>query len=421
MPKDAPTKEEDLKKITEPATTQSQGNPFDKFIAGKDKVGQTVRGREDVSEKAPHALEKEGGDDTLPDPTKTVHEAPKKNPGYIEKTKAEAKAAKEEAEKAKKEAEELRLKNQEYEKSLKEFEEKLSSATNNEEFQKIQKELEAERQRNEKLNEEFGGLKKKEAFRDLTEDDEFQRDYVEPLSNAWKATAKIIGSDKDAMMILEKIGNANQAAFNATDEESRFRFEDQRDQLIGQIVDGLPTYKQQRFSAAINDMIAKTEKHVEALANWQNVRQTLAERKETARREAQKAIKTRWTEAYEQAGTKLAADLTISDDLKTVMEGNKVILDPARDEAIAQAIITGTEGYQTEDMAQVIRQGAAFPVAVAKIKGLEAMVKELRGTISELRGEGTSGNLETNERDKNGNQKEDEKAEKFWGKYAARS
>jgi len=409
----------DVTALLNPEKKEPVENPFLKFGA-KAGPGNTI-----VKDDA--ALEeKDEIEEQKVDPPKEkkveqkVEELKKKEPGFIERTKQEAAAAKKLAQEEEAKRRALEEENGKFKTELDELRAKLDDATSKKEVEEVRKKLEAAQRRNDELNEKYGSAKKKIAFYDLNQDEDFQKDYVAPLDAAWKQAASIVGTDQQRMTLLRKIGNVQTAALAAGSPEAKDALEIERDQLLDQLSEGMPESRKRRLDSLMTDIIIKHEKHHEALSNWESTAAQIRERQQEAKSTALKTVRERWTSSYDQAAEKIAVDLVIPESLKGVMDAHQIVPDTTKDEIIAKSLITGGQDYAPEEIARIIKQGASYSILTSLNKAKDKQIKELEDTIKELRGESTQGSdgRAGRERNKNSEDKEKEKKESFFSKFA---
>jgi hypothetical protein len=149
----------------------------------------------------------------------------------------------------------------------------------------------------------------------------------------------------------------------------------------------LGTFKQVRFADYIKDYLDATERHSEALINYQ---QTKAEIQNAAKRKEQEArtkfINT-WHDSYKKQAEEIEQESSISDDIAAYMKEKGIKYDTSKDDAIALiATQQSSEEASVDDMNRLINQGRAYKKLQAQVKALQEMVKEKDEYIGKLKG-----------------------------------
>lgn len=322
-----------------------------------------------------------------------VAEIPQKKKGesFVEQKKREAEEARKRAEELEAKYKELEAKYQETEQKaskLTELEEQLKAAKPLSEYEQILKERDELKGEAETIRTKYEEAKRKNDFLDYQGSEEFQRNYNEPVMQAWRSLAEVIGPDEDKQNLLARIANANEVSLTAT-ADGRARAERERDTLIDELWEQLTGHQQYNFNALVNTVKERTRARHEALMNWeQNVvkdREAASERN----RQISESIKKKWETGYQEAEEIIAPDLTIPDIIKSEVGE----IDTTPDDIVAKAIISGNNTATTSDMTRLIRQGAAYGALKAKMTAYEKKIAELQGTIQDLRGSSTTGSM----------------------------
>ncbi len=308
----------------------------------------------------------------------------------------------EDKKKAEKERDELRAKLDEYEtktkptleKQVTDLQAKIDSgdfsAKKESEFQARIAELESKMtEREQAFVNEKSSLKKRLAFHDLSEDEDFRRDYFMPVVKAHTEAATIIGQDKKRQEVLQRALTANSMALRTQDPREREQAESERDSLLSSLADDLPTFSQGRFVAAMGEYISGSRRHAEALINHEETTKEIRKRANEIRDETMAKRYGTWTNTYEKmAGEFKEYDLS-DDELKTAGELGLNVDDELKiNENTARQTIAG-KGEVT-DAIHIIHQGRVLPLAKAKIAILQHENKELKSLIAKLRA-GTTG------------------------------
>lgn len=375
--------EEDIQKELDDATKKAQQGPpkeskeefLNKFSGQAQPDGTIKRGNES---------KKEGESKLQSEPKK-----PSFTKEQIRKREEAERIAKELEEKyqnVSKERDELNQK-------IKELEEQMKKASSSEAFEKALAERDqAIKDREEvleKIKKENEELKRRMAPQQLMELPEFQKDYVEPIRAIGEETIRMLDGDQNAIDKLTAVANLNALSLNAQSEEDRQRYERQRDELISEIADGLPQFRQRRFNQQLEEMIRLSRlRHEKMLEAEKTYNEYMLARKESSIN-AQKKIVEEWGGAYREISDKLAPQLEVPEEVKNYIESNG-IKPPAGteiDEKIAEsAILDGAKDYTPSQVARVLRQGAIYGKVIAQRDALLKMVKELEETVAELKG-----------------------------------
>lgn len=265
------------------------------------------------------------------------------------------------------------------EKKEKEFQQKID-----------QLEIKAKEERDALVNENEK-LKSRLRYHDLSEDEQFQKEYVNPVYDAYKSAAEILGQDKGALQSMDRALSLNAVALRAATPEERSRAEAERDTVLSAIADNLNQFASGRFTSAINDYIKASFKHAKALKDHET---TIAEIKKKAISERNKAHADRlatWDKTYKATADSYAEyEKLTAEEIKLAKE---LKIDPVSDlakmDSVARKTLTGEAAM--EDTIELIHRGRVMPVLEAKIKILQKELSDRDAVISKLRGAGTTG------------------------------
>ena len=237
------------------------------------------------------------------------------------------------------------------------------------------------------LSKEIADLRGKLDFHDLTSNPDFQKQYFEPIKQSYNSAREIIGSDSTLQSLFQRAIAANGAVYHHTNEDDRAASLRERDEAFEEITNSLGTFKQVRFADYIKDYLDATERHSEALINYQ---QTKAEIQNAAKRKEQEArnkfINT-WHDSYKQQAQEVEQESSISDDIAAYMKEKGIKYDTSKDDAIALiATQQSSDEASVDEMNRLINQGRAYKKLHAQVKALQEMVKEKDEYIGKLKG-----------------------------------
>jgi len=237
------------------------------------------------------------------------------------------------------------------------------------------------------LSKEIADLRGKLDFHDLTSNPDFQKQYFEPIKQSYNSAREIIGSDSTLQSLFQRAIAANGAVYHHTNEDDRAASIRERDEAFDEITNSLGTFKQVRFADYIKDYLDATERHSEALINYQQTKteiQNAAKRKE---QEARNKFINTWHDSYKQQAAEIEQESSISDDIAAYMKEKGIKYDTSKDDAIALiATQQSSEEASVDEMNRLINQGRAYKKLQAQVKALQEMVKEKDDYIGKLKG-----------------------------------
>jgi len=237
------------------------------------------------------------------------------------------------------------------------------------------------------LSKEIADLRGKLDFHDLTSNPDFQKQYFEPIKQSYNSAREIIGSDSTLQSLFQRAIAANGAVYHHTNEDDRAASLRERDEAFEEITNSLGTFKQVRFADYIKDYLDATERHSEALINYQQTKteiQNAAKRKE---QEARNKFINTWHDSYKQQAAEIEQESSISDDIAAYMKEKGIKYDTSKDDAIALiATQQSSEEASVDEMNRLINQGRAYKKLQAQVKALQEMVKEKDDYIGKLKG-----------------------------------
>jgi len=237
------------------------------------------------------------------------------------------------------------------------------------------------------LSKEIADLRGKLDFHDLTSNPDFQKQYFEPIKQSYNSAREIVGNDSTLQSLFQRAIAANGAIYHHTNEDDRQASIRERDEAFEEITNSLGTFKQVRFADYIKDYLDATERHSEALINYQQTKteiQNAAKRKE---QEARTKFINTWHDSYKQQAAEIEQESSISDDIVAYMKEKGIKYDTSKDDAIALiATQQSSEEASVDDMNRLINQGRAYKKLQAQVKALQEMVKEKDDYIGKLKG-----------------------------------
>jgi hypothetical protein len=237
------------------------------------------------------------------------------------------------------------------------------------------------------LSKEIQDLRGKLDFHDLTSNPDFQKQYFEPIKQSYNSAREIIGSDSTLQSLFQRAIAANGAVYHHTNEDDRAASLRERDEAFEEITNSLGTFKQVRFADYIKDYLDATERHSEALINYQQTKteiQNAAKRKES---EARNKFINTWHDSYKQQAQEVEQESSISDDIAAYMKEKGIKYDTSKDDAIALiATQQSSDEASVDEMNRLINQGRAYKKLHAQVKALQEMVKEKDDYIGKLKG-----------------------------------
>ena len=329
------------------------------------------------------------GDQTPPQSRQDARGDLGKKPSYVKTIEAEKAALQAEKEALAKEKSELSTK-------LSDLQTQLESAKTQKDVDAIiaekDKAIKEYSESTETLRTENAKLKSRVTLVDLNEDEGFISTYVEPLNSTSKRVMDMLEGNEGAVDKMTQVAALNNAFLSADTPEKKRRFADQRDQLLSDIAEELPKFRQTSFITETQNLISLSERRIEALRNHEVTYATLKEKQKAAREDAARQVSQQWSGAFSEVSKEIEADSSIPKDIEDFMATNGIAIDNTLDETIAaSAIKDGAKDYGPRDVARILKQGAAYKKVKAHAAALIKMNEELQQTIKELKGSGTNG------------------------------
>jgi hypothetical protein len=237
------------------------------------------------------------------------------------------------------------------------------------------------------LSKEIQDLRGKLDFHDLASNPDFQKQYFEPIKQSYNSAREIIGSDSTLQSLFQRAIAANGAVYHHTNEDDRAASLRERDEAFDEITNSLGTFKQVRFADYIKDYLDSTQRHADALINYQQTKteiQNAAKRKES---EARNKFINTWHDSYKQQAQEVEQESSISDDIAAYMKEKGIKYDTSKDDAIALiATQQSSDEASVDEMNRLINQGRAYKKLHAQVKALQEIVKEKDEYIGKLKG-----------------------------------
>ena len=237
------------------------------------------------------------------------------------------------------------------------------------------------------LSKEIQDLRGKLDFHDLASNPDFQKQYFEPIKQSYNSAREIIGSDSTLQSLFQRAIAANGAVYHHTNEDDRAASLRERDEAFDEITNSLGTFKEVRFADYIKDYLDSTQRHADALINYQQTKteiQNAAKRKES---EARNKFINTWHDSYKQQAQEVEQESSISDDIAAYMKEKGIKYDTSKDDAIALiATQQSSDEASVDEMNRLINQGRAYKKLHAQVKALQEMVKEKDEYIGKLKG-----------------------------------
>jgi len=316
---------------------------------------------------------------------KPLISAEKKKPGFVQKQIEENRRLKEELEKFK--SEEI----PKYTSKIAELESLVKGSETTQEANHWQEQLnKANEQKAElenQLSKEIQDLRSKLDFYDLTSNKEFQEQYMKPIQHNYGEAKKLIGVDQQLNALFSKAVTANAAQFQHANEEDRQLAIRERDEALEEIVNALPLVKQSRFLNHIDNFMQATEKHAQALYEFENTKQEITRTSKQKELEARTKFINTWRDSYKAQQELTEKEVQISDEIASYMKEKGIKFDTSKDDAVAlSATQQSDEPATVDDMNRLINQGRVYKKLQALVKAQEEMLREKDEYISKLKG-----------------------------------
>lgn len=244
-----------------------------------------------------------------------------------------------------------------------------------------------EKEKEDKITQLEGDLqstKKRLQLYDTTEDPVYREKYLQPMVMAVEDLKQFSVGNQTIASALQRAVMAQKSAMEATSMKERTECEEQRDQIIQSVMDGMQDLKAKRFERCFNAFVDASEKQTMALAQIEKTNEEI--RQEGTRRNvevAQRTIK-EWDDAFVAAGEDYAEDIVINDEVKGKLKEMQIEIDPDKAINFGRAAVHGK--LNRDQTVQLLQRGGRYEVVVAKLKATEALLKERDEQLAELRG-----------------------------------
>lgn len=323
-----------------------------------------------------------------------------KKPAFIPRLVEEKRAAEQEAKEAKSRA-------AKYEKEDKpalesrisdlqrQIEQGVSQSKETELNSKITQLEETLARREEALSAENKTLKDRLTYYDLSENEDFQAEYVKPVINAHKQAVQALNGDERKTQAFNRALIANKAALSARNQQEHNQAIAERDDLLSSITDGMNAFTASRFSAAVGDYINNAERHAQALGDHTKTAESIKQKAVESRDIQKNQILSTWGKAYDVTAEAFKDEESVPKELEAKIKelGIDVKSDLEQAGIIAKKTIGGRASMN--ESVEIIHRGRMYPVIKASLAASQAINKELRATIEKLRGAGTGGGERT--------------------------
>lgn len=299
---------------------------------------------------------------------------------------------------AEKERDELKTKLEEFEKTTKpaldkqisDLQSKIDSgdySTKKEaEFQQRITELESKgKEERDTLVNENKEMRQRLSYFDLSEDPQFKREYVNPVIESFDQAVSVLGNDEKKGELLHRAIMANASALKAKDRAARERAERDRDQILSEIAESMPSFAGNRFVSSMNEYISRTYRHAEALSKHEETNKTLRAKATEVQNKAYADKLESWEKTYKIAGSAYSEDETLSDEEKKIAK--EIGIDPESDLKKTSILASKTVVGQTkmEEAIDLIHKGRVYPALKAKLSVTQKQLEDAKKLIEKLR------------------------------------
>lgn len=405
---------EDKKEDAAPVETKSLEELFDKFSARKNApLGKGGTIDSDATKKVieagkSDAIRQDEEDSENKEKSQEVRER-------IEKDREKKKPGSnvphiiEEKRKAESERDELKRKVEEYETKLKpslegqiaELQKKidtgaLSESKEREYTSRITSLESTLRDREAALVNENQQLKSRLSVHDLTEDEGFKKNYLEPVAASYnQAIASLVG-DKKKIDTFNRAIVVHSQSIKAETQEEKQKFAQERDDMLAAIAGDMNQFSGNRFSKAVIEYMEGSERYAKALSASAETKASIDRERAEARDRAIADRLQTWDGTYERLKDQYSDDETLTEEQKKI--AIDLGFDPDSESRAANHLAKQTIAGQTEltDAIGMVHAGRVRPMLKIKIKILEREIKERDALIAKLRGNSTTGGDETN-------------------------
>lgn len=234
-------------------------------------------------------------------------------------------------------------------------------------------------------------LKQRVEVFDLSENEQFQEEFLRPIATAHEEAKSILAGDEKKMTMLHRACLANAAALRSTNAAERQSAETDRDTIMTSLLESLPSFTAQRLTTVMGQFIEKTRQHMAALQNHQQTAQNLTKRGQEEQQKAYARTLETWDRTYRAKASVFDTEFGLTDDeVKDADElGLKVADEIKEQNLIASKVIVGQSGM--ESAVEMIHRGRIHPYMKAKIALQAKKIADQAALIEKLRAGGTGG------------------------------
>lgn len=264
------------------------------------------------------------------------------------------------------------------------------------------------KEREDSLVNENQGLRKRLAFYNLQEDDDFKEKYVRPVQEAYSEAVEVLTDDRQKAALRQALA-INGQVLRARDPEEKSKLTRERDDFLNQVAEDLKGISSQRFVGAITRYITASQEHAKAM---QDHEVTTAEIRQQAQQKADRARAERlasWDKTFKVTQQQYDDETKLSpDEVKLAKELNlDVDSELTKANLIASQTVLGKSSML--DAIDMIHRGRVYSVQKVRIQILEKQLKDRDEVITKLRGAGTEGGNKTSEGGGSGKKTENER------------
>lgn len=234
-------------------------------------------------------------------------------------------------------------------------------------------------------------LKDKVSLYDLSENETFKQQFVEPVIEAYNEAFAALGANEQLQELMGRAINANSSALQAKTQAARLTHEKDRAAIINQITSGMGEFEADAFKAGMHAYIRKSQAHAVAFQKYSETAEQIRTKEKEKQGQAYTKLIDTWGRAYdtnvaalkeEESLTKEEADLAtelglkVEDELKLHgVQGKKAVTGKAT----------------MAESAEIVSKGRLYPVLKAKIAVRDRQLADAQALIKKLRAGGTGG------------------------------
>lgn len=234
-------------------------------------------------------------------------------------------------------------------------------------------------------------LKQRVEVFDLSENEDFQNEFIKPIAAAHEEAKSILAGDEKKVSMLHRACLANAAALRSTTAGERQSAETDRDTIMTSLLESLPSFTAQRLTTVMGYFIEKTRKHMLALQNHQKTSENLTKRGQEEQQKSYARTLETWDRTYRAKASVFDTEFGLTDDeMKDADDlGLKVADEIKEQNLIASKVIVGQSGM--ESAVEMIHRGRIHPYMKAKIALQAKKINDQAALIKKLRDGGTGG------------------------------